>query len=99
MRRLLLTITLFSLMTGGFLFACNLDFNEAIPCETDQHCPEGMFCEQQDHRCTSGTVPTEDTGPADSQSDEQTTQDDADGEDDTDDTSQSEPDTQPDLTE
>lgn len=57
----------FGVLRALFLFgllavtACSIDFNEAVPCEVDDHCPEGFSCDQTVRRCVSGAV-SEGTG-------------------------------------
>ncbi|MBN1945915.1 MAG: hypothetical protein JW797_09570 [Bradymonadales bacterium] len=60
MRSLVIIASLMMLATAGLVLGCNLDFDEAIPCQNHQHCPEGMYCQQSDHRCLPGSASTED---------------------------------------
>lgn len=62
-------------MAVACLVACNLDFNEAIPCENDLQCPEGMFCEQVDHQCMTGSALEDSTGDTADTGGDQVTQD------------------------
>lgn len=47
---------LLALFASALLFTtCSIDFNEAVPCETDEHCPEGMGCDSEVNRCVLGS--------------------------------------------
>ena len=39
---------------------CSIDFNEAVPCVSTDHCPDGMTCDPATLRCVVG--PVSDTG-------------------------------------
>ena len=46
------------LLVPFFLFpvGCSIDFNEAVPCASTDHCPEGMSCDPATSRCVVGAV-------------------------------------------
>lgn len=48
--------------SAPLLTTCSIDFNEAVPCETDEHCPEGMGCDSELNRCVLGNGTPNGTG-------------------------------------
>jgi len=68
--------TLISLATAVLCAACSIDFNEAIPCESDDNCPVGMACDSATARCVVGEVA--DTGTTDTRTRDVVTQPDTD---------------------
>jgi hypothetical protein len=52
----------FALALAVLLASCSLDFNDAIPCEGNDHCAPGFVCNLSIGRCELGLAPVDDTG-------------------------------------